>query len=199
MRHCLFGLLLSCAVPGWAAPVTYAVLPGPPQSVRFDARTQTEQYGGHTDRVAGQVQVDPAQPARAPSARLEVAMASLTTGNGTRDSHMRRSFLETDRYPSALFVLSGLTAPPGALVPGRTVVGSATGTFTLHGVTRTIHPTVNVLRGRDVQGRETLHVVAAFIVRLDDYKISTPRFLFLTVRQEHPVTVDVLAVAGNRP
>jgi polyisoprenoid-binding protein YceI len=199
MRWCLLCVLLFLAVPVWASPTVYSVRPGSPQSVRFDAQTQTERYGGHTDQVSGLVQVDPALPTRAPVAHIEVRLASLSTGNSTRDSNMRRSFLETDRYPTASFVMTGLTAPPGSLVAGRSVSGRATGTFTLHGVTRTVSPVVTVTRGLDRQGRESLHIIAAFTVRLTDYGIGTPRFLFFAVRQEHSIVVDVLAVAGNAP
>ena len=76
--------------------------------------------------------------------------------------------------------------------------GQAVGTFTLHGVTRTISPSVTVVRGMDGHGHESLHLQAVFVVLLSDYRIRTPRFLFFSVRQEHSVSVDAWAVAGNR-
>jgi polyisoprenoid-binding protein YceI len=184
------------SLPALAAPVTYTVTPGPGQSVRFDARTQTERYAGKTDQISGTVRMDVERPTASPSARFEVKMSSLGTGNRTRDSNMRRRHLETERYPTATFTLDRLEAPPAPLEVGKPVPGVAHGTFTLHGVTRPISPAVTVTREKDRGGREALHIVARFVARLDDYKISTPRFLFFSVRQEHPVTVDVRAAAA---
>ena len=191
----LWWLALSSAAP--AAPTTYTVVPGPGQKIRFDAKTPVETYAGTTDQVSGEVRVDPDRPGHEPSARFEVKLSSLRTGNGSRDSNMRRRFLETDKFPTAAFVLNRLEGPAGtALTPGRTLSGTARGTFTLHGVMRDIAPAVTVTRERDRAGRDRLHIVARFVVRLDEHKIRTPRFLFFAVRQEHPVTVDVRAVAA---
>lgn len=178
-----------------AAPVTYAVTPGSAQSVRFDARTQAERYGGQTTQVSGQIQLDWAHPTVAPSARFEVSLSSLTTGNGGRDSNMRRRFLETDKFPTATFTMNMLDAPAEPMRVGQSAQGVAHGSFTLHGVTRAISPTVTVTREPGTKGRDGLHLVAHFVVRLKDYAIGTPRLLFLVVRQEHPIFVDVHAIA----
>lgn len=179
-----------------AAPVTYLVAPGPAQNVRFDARTQTERYGGQTTQVSGQIQVDWAHPTAAPSARFEASLASLSTGNGARDSNMRRRFLQTNKFSTATFTLNALDAPAGPVRVGQSVQGVARGSFTLHGVTRAISPTVTVTREAGTsKGGDALHLVARFVVRLKDYAIGTPRLLFLVVRQEHPILVDVRAFA----
>ena len=175
--------------------MAYRVTAGPLQSARFDARTQTERYGGHTDRVQGEIRVDWAHPTEGAAGRLEVSTAALATGNGTRDSNMRRAFLETARYPTAVFTLTKIDAPPGAVAPGQSVRGFAEGQFTLHGVTRTVRPAVLVARAAD--GR-SLHLIANFVVSLRDYKINTPRFLFFSVRQEHPITVDIVGVPSGQ-
>lgn len=181
--------------PAAAGPVSYAVIPGSAQSVRFDARTQTERYGGTTTQVSGQIQVDWAHPAVSPAARFEVSLSSLSTGSGGRDSNMRRRFLQTDKFPTAAFTLTALDAPAGPVQVGQSVRGVAHGSFTLHGVTRVISPTVTVTREPGPKGRDGLHLVAHFVVRLKDYDIGTPRLLFLVVRQEHPILVDVHAIA----
>ncbi len=197
LPSCCRLLVLTCLLPAaaWAAPVAFTVRPGPPQSVHFSASTQTEHYGGDTDQVTGQIRVDWAHPTVAPQGRFVVRLSALSTGNGLRDSNMRSRFLETDKYPTATFTLTQLQAPPGPVASGQTVQGVASGTFTLHGVTRPITPAVMVTRGRGANGSQTLHLVAHFVVRLADYKIATPRFLFFSVRQSHAVTVDLLATA----
>ena len=198
---CLLAAFAASLLPSLAraAPVTYAIKPGAGQSVRFDARTNTERYSGHTDQIEGSVRVDPANIADHPVATFTVRPASFSTGNGSRDSNMRRKHLFVDVFPTATFTLSALDIPAGGAPPlaaGKPVTGTAHGTLTLHGVTRTVVPTITVTRERDAAtGRDALHIVAAFVVRLDDYRIPTPRFLFITVKQDHPVTVDIRAVA----
>lgn len=113
---------------------------------------------------------------------------------------MRRKHLSADVFPTASFVLTALDLPGGIAAPtlaeGVPVSGTLRGVLNLHGVSQTVAPAVTVTRERDrATGRDSLHIVARFVVRLADYKIPTPRFLFLVAKQEHPVTVDVHAVA----
>ena len=177
-------------------PLTYRVSPGAGQQIRFIAHTTVETYAGVTDAVSGDVQVRSDTPDEGVSARFVVKLSELSTGNGSRDSNMRSRFLQTDKYPTATFVLSRLQAKVRApLRFNLPVQANATGVFTLHGVTRAISPVVTVTRERDPAGHDSLHVVAAFSILLRDYGIAAPRFLFVAVKQEHAVSVDVRAVA----
>ncbi len=196
--------LLSVLVrPANAAPVVYRIAPGAGQQVRFEARTNTEKYAGQTDNISGEVRVDPKNIGAKPMAFFTVRTASFDTGNGSRDSNMRRKHLGVDIFPTASFVLTALDLPMGGAAPtltegGTPVSGTLRGVLTLHGVSRSIAPAVTVARERDTRtGRDSLHIVARFVVRLSDYKIPTPRFLFLVTKQEHPVTVDIHAVADR--
>ena len=177
-------------------PLTYRVAPGVGQQIRFIAHTTVETYAGVTNTVSGAVQVRSDKPDEGLSARFVVDLSQLSTGNGLRDSNMRTRFLQTDKYPTATFVLSRLQTKVGAQLRFNTPVqGNATGAFTLHGVTRAISPVVIVTRERDTAGHDTIHIVANFSVLLRDYNIAAPRFLFVAVKQEHAVSVDVRAVA----
>ncbi|MBC7808983.1 MAG: YceI family protein [Akkermansiaceae bacterium] len=202
---CVAGLTLR---PSGAEPVTYRITAGAGQSVRFEARTNTEKYAGQTDQISGEVRVDPQRIAANPIAFFTVRPAGFSTGNGTRDSNMRRKHLGVDAFPTASFVLTALDLPTNGeatgnkvsavptLSDGKPVAGSLRGMLTLHGVTKPVTAFATVTRERDRgTGRDSLHIVARFVVRLKDYAIPTPRFLFLVTKQEHPVTIDVRAVA----
>lgn len=195
-----FLLALGAALPcphALAAPETYTVTPGPAQSVRFEASTQTEHYGGHTDRVSGLVRFDPLAPALS-SAQFDVALSSLSTGNALRDSNMRRLALQTDTFPAATFRLTRIVLPAALAPAGRAVRALAQGTLTLHGVTRAIAVPIVITREQGALGLPGLHLVSRFPVRLDDYHIRAPRFLFFAVRQEHTLSVDLHAVLAAR-
>jgi polyisoprenoid-binding protein YceI len=178
--------------------VTYRIIPGKGQKVRFEARTDIESYAGQTDQISGEITCRPRRPADNPAARFEVRPATFATGNTSRDSKMRRDHLLTDLFPSALFTLTKIDIPSSgapALDFDKPLLGSLHGTLALHGVTREVVPMVTITRRRDNSGRDTIHIVARFTIRLRDFAIPTPRFLFLSVKQNHPVTVDIVAVA----
>lgn len=191
-----FCLAFACA-PALAAPETYVVTPGRGQSARFDASTQTEHYGGHTDQVSGTVTFDGKAPAQT-TAWFDVALSSLSTGNSLRDSRMRRAALQTDRFPTAKFRLSRIVMPAAPTLAGRTVRVSAQGLLTLHGVTRPVATSIDVTREIGPMEQPGLHIAAHFVVRLEDYHIAAPRFLFFAVRQEHTLSVDLHALPAPR-
>lgn len=183
-----------------ASPTVYRIAAGAGQQVRFEARTNTEKYAGRTDQISGEVRVDLRNIGANPLAFFTVYPASFSTGNGSRDSNMRRKHLHVDVFPTAAFVLTALDLPRGsapALSENVPVSGTLRGTLTLHGVSKTVAPAVTVTRERDpATGRDSPHIVARFVVRLGDYNIAQPRFLFLVTKPEHPVTVDIHAVAA---
>ncbi|MDQ7842132.1 MAG: YceI family protein [Armatimonadota bacterium] len=106
--------------------------------------------------------------------------ASLTTGNGLRDSQMRREFLQTDRHPVILF--HG-TAVPQARPGGLPFPATLRGTLTLRGVSREVEIPLRVTALADAylaEGRLT--------IRLSEFGIPVPRFLIFVA--EDPVAVS---------
>jgi polyisoprenoid-binding protein YceI len=65
------------------------------------------------------------------------------------------------------------------------------GSFTLHGVTRRLRATVEVL----LKDEKTLQFKATFNVPLADYKIDRPKFLFLKLGEVQEVAVSGVATA----
>lgn len=124
---------------------------------------------------------------------VEAPTASLVTGNARRDRDLRSS-METDRYPTMRFELSG-----GQVVSTSSSVASDSttlllqGTFVIHGVTRRVELPATVVRTGD-----TTHVTAAFPLDLHDYAIGglTKMFGMLRMEREIEVRVDLLFVNG---
>src|SRR4030095_12424028 len=100
---------------------------------------------------------------------------------------MRQNHLETDKYPRATFDGVSVKTAGAALVAGTPSKLEVEGNFTLHGVTRRLRTTVEVL----LKDEHTLQFRAAFNVPLADYKIDRPKFLFLKLGE-----VQELAVTG---
>ena len=180
---CLAAALL-LATPSFAARFTLKA--GAPNQVVFVSKAATETFQGKTDQITGSIEVDPAAVGDSVTVHFEVAMASLDTGIGKRNQHMRENHLETEKYPTATFDGAAVLGPKGAaLAVGTNAAFEVEGLFTLHGVTRRLRVTVTVTL-RDPQ---TLEFTTSFPVPLADYAISRPKFLFLKLGEVQDVRV----------
>src|SRR5262249_55082532 len=114
------------------------------------------------------------------------------TGNKSRDKKMRESHLETDKHPAITFRSTKVEAIAPTLREGETQEMKVTGTLGLHGVERVLSfPVKAVRRGPDllVTGETTL--------RMTDYGIPIPGFLFMKVKDEVKVMFDVVATPSG--
>ena len=94
-----------------------------------------------------------AEPATASTARVTVDAASFSSGDATRDEHVRApKFLDTARFPDIVVALSSAAQEDGGW--------SATGTLTAHGVTRPLRITAEQVTadGPDLVIRATARV-----------------------------------------
>lgn len=200
------GLLwAACAAGSLArAEVTdYAIVPGTAGTeVEFLSKATLESFTGRTDRIRGHIRCDPDALTDSISVFVEVDLASLETGMGLRDKHMRENHLETDQYPHAVFrgarILPG--APPAlpagaAGAPGPPVEIPIAGEFALHGVRRPVEVTARVTRLGD--GTRALAIECAFEVKLADHRIDRPRFLMMKVSDTQRITLRLVATEGG--
>src|SRR3989442_7629247 len=72
------------------------------------------------------------------AASITVDVNTPTSDRSVRDQRIHRMGLESDRYPTATFVISTPIALPADAGNGQAFRISATGALTLHGVTRTV-------------------------------------------------------------
>jgi polyisoprenoid-binding protein YceI len=121
---------------------------------------------GRTSAVTGSLKIE---GTTVRTAHLQVDMTQLTSDKAMRDARMRSIGLETDRFPTASFVLSSPISFATAPEAGRVVKTRATGNLTIHGVTKPV--TV------DIQARWTadgLTVVGSIPIAMADYGITPP-------------------------
>ena len=122
---------------------------------------------------------------------LTVAARSITTGLGLRDNQMHREQLLTEQYPTISF--QGMVTTDAARVVG-TFPAVAHGRLALRGVTRSLSAPVQVTPLPDgFRGR------TEFDLRMSDYGMPVPRFLFFVAEDVVRVTVDLRLRAANRP
>lgn len=188
MRRLLaLSLLLVATGPATSAPALYRIEPDDERTlVSFLSKAPLETVEGKTRQVTGELRVDPAALAAGCRVEVRVDLASLDTGIGLRNQHMRENHLETERFPTADFRADSLVAPPAALVPGETAVLTLAGELSLHGVTRPLVTPISVTLAGD---GAALDVHAEFVVELADFAIARPKFLVMKLDETQRITV----------
>ena len=103
MRAILWFVVLICALfqPGHTAELQ--VDRSQANQVKFISDAPLESFSGVTDKIDGYVLWEGDDPTNNSELYFEVDLASINTGIGLRDRHMRENYLETDKYPFAQF------------------------------------------------------------------------------------------------
>ncbi|HET8578409.1 MAG TPA: YceI family protein [Methylomirabilota bacterium] len=150
--------------------------------VGFYATSRFMNADGRFSRFTGDVVMDPNNPATA-KVRVTIEAASIDTGIGMRDRHLRSSdFLDVDRYPVLKFESRSVE------MAGRRA--TVTGDLTIHGVTREIAVPV------DVQMSEAALVATGeFVVNRRHFGINYDSF-FLPVGNDVRVSFTFRARAS---
>jgi polyisoprenoid-binding protein YceI len=119
---------------------------------------------GRTPDVTGTITID---GTTVTAVTIEADMTSITTNDNRRNDEVQEA-LETERYPSATFVL---TEPIelGNIAEGETIDVQATGDLTIHGVTQTV---TIPLQAQLVD--DTIVVVGSLDLAFADYGVEVP-------------------------
>ena len=122
---------------------------------------------------------------------VDVPLANLATGIALRDQHMKDKYLEVAKYPLATLTVarSALKVPAS----GARATADAPATLKLHGQVRPV--TVHYDATADADGTG-LAVHGELHIRMDDFGITVPTYLGVTVKPPVDVTAD-FHVAGN--
>jgi polyisoprenoid-binding protein YceI len=126
---------------------------------------------GRTREVTGTAQV---RDDRIESAELEADLTALRSDESRRDDALRTRGIETDRFPTATFRLSGPVALSSRPAEAR-------GELTLHGETQPIRVSV---RGQRL-GAGAIELVGSAPIAFERFGIEPPSIAgFVTVRDE---------------
>lgn len=184
-------VLLAAASPSLGAGQEFQVDRRAANRVVFTSRAAVEEFQGVTSRIDGFVVLD--GPTLGPETGgadtrfyFEVDLASLDTGIGLRNRHMRDNYLEVGRYPFATFEGSIVRTVPGGESVFRV---TAEGEFVVHGVSRRRQLTCRVepiSAGYRTQ--------CDFEVLLSDHDIEIPKIMFLKLANEIRLALDFSVV-----
>ncbi|MEO6628767.1 MAG: YceI family protein [Aquihabitans sp.] len=98
----------------------------------FVAGARKEEAAGRTNEVTGSVTV---RGGKVTAVEIKVDVSTLASDESRRDNRIRTDGLQTDQFPEATFVLTKPVDLP-ELTEGAVVEVPATGSLTLHGVTK---------------------------------------------------------------
>lgn len=94
---------------------------------------------GRTSSISGSVTISQSGTIdTVTAASITVNVNTLTSDRSMRDQRIHQMGLESDRYPTASFVLTTPIVLPADATSGQAVNVSATGRLTIHGVTQTV-------------------------------------------------------------
>lgn len=99
---------------------------------------------GQTNQVAGQIEVNPADPSASRIGEIKVNARTLTTDNDFRNRAIKNSILQTDTYEFITFTPTAISGMPASVKVGDTFSFQVTGDLTIRNVTKSVTFTAQV-------------------------------------------------------
>jgi polyisoprenoid-binding protein YceI len=163
--------------------------------IQFVSDAPLEKFTGTSNKVSGELKVDPGKAAQA-KGTVKVEVASIKTGIDLRDEHLQNdSWLDAKKYPHAEFTITKVSGVD-KLKPNEAVEATVTGKFSLHGVTQEVTTKARVRWIPGEGGKPgSIRVVGSFPVKLEAHKVSIPKIVALKVSPDIVVNVDIRAVS----
>ncbi len=165
--------------------------------IQFVSEASLETFTGKSSKASGEITVDPSAPAQG-KGDVKVPVVSIDTNIELRNEHLAgENWLDAKKFPNAEFVITGISGAE-KLKANDVVEVDVKGKFTIHGVTNEITAKAKVrwTPAADGKGKgDTLRVQAAFVIKLEDHKVSIPSIVALKVSPNIKVNVDLRATA----
>ena len=188
----MLAVLLAALGMAPAHAAKFVITPGGDNQVQFESKAQVETFTGKTSKVEGHVELDPAQLGDSITVNVVVDVASLDTGIGLRNKHMRDNHLDCAKFPKATFTGGKLAkASAAGLAAGQKTSFELTGSFELHGVRQPLTVPVEIV----LVEVGHLEITTRFPVKLADHQIPRPKMLVLKLNDVQQVTVKLHARA----
>ena len=125
---------------------------------------------GKTNAVTGAVVLAADGKVISPLSKFVIDLQSLQTDSGSRDRYIKSNTLQTDQFPKAELVITGLQGLPSPLPTSGQVTFKVLGDLTIHGVTKpTTWDAAATVSGQDVTGTATTAVTFA------DFDMKRPK------------------------
>jgi len=181
-----------------AAPATPIQVPATAQRFVIDPQTSETSYHvgetffrdnrfkvavGVTHGIQGDIYVDRARPDQSRVGPITVNVNQFTSDSRHRDEAIRGRWLESDKYPTAVFTPTSIEGLPKTYAAGETVHVRITGNLTVHNVTKPA-----VFAGTLKLSGDTLTGAMETTVLMRDFSFDPPSIMML--QTENKATLD---------
>ena len=142
---------------------------------------------GKTREFTGTLVVKPDGTLVSPDSKFVVNMGTLATDRPQRDNFIKRSVLQTDQYPTAVFVPTQVTGLPSPLPQSGQVSFKLTGDLTIRNVMKPVTWDVTAqVQGNDLTGQATT------TFKFGDFNLTQPRVpVVLSIEDNIKLELDV--------
>ena len=172
----------------------------------FESNAPLEDIVGVSDKLISNITLDLNDITKNPQGTVKVELGALKTGIDLRDHHLRSAnWLDTENYPYAEFVLSGISdASSKALEDGKKVTAKASGKISIHGVTKDIIADVELTYIKETEKTKKeipgnlLRITTNFKLKLTDFNISIPSMVAGKVDETIKVSANFIASDANK-
>lgn len=134
-----------------------------------------EKIKGTAEGVSGKLTLDPANIGSI-RGTISAQVSTMKSGNGTRDGHLKSAqWLDAAKYPTMSFTIASVS---NAKTTGNVTTGTATGQFTMHGVSKTISVPFKLTylaesaKTRERAPGDLVMISADFNVKLADFNVA---------------------------
>lgn len=181
--------------PPAAAKVTYKIVPGESKVTYEVGETFLNQNNrfnlavGVTSVVNGEIHADLADPPASSLGEFSIDISQFTSDSNRRDNAIRRDWLESTKFPMAVFKPTRIESLPASYTEGQAYTFRVTGDLTVKETTRPVTFDISAsLQGDTLSGKATTTILmSAFGVGL----ISI--LGVLTTEDEARLTLDFVA------
>lgn len=172
-------------------------------NVSFTSDAPIELIVGRTNKIKGEIIIDDSLDLKksSPKVNFQVDLSTIDTGIPLRNEHMRDNFLETKKFPEAVFKVDKITSNSGyKLENGKPLTLIANGSFSVHGITikKQIPVKITYLKESEATkprfpSGDIIRIQSNFEIPLAEHKIKRPEVVFQKLADTVIVTIDAFA------
>jgi polyisoprenoid-binding protein YceI len=194
---CSGALAASPTAPAPAGLERYVIDPTGSQAsyrvgeVFFNRGNQLSVAVGATHAIQGEIFIDRTNPRRSRVGPITVDISQLRSDNSRRDSRIRGQWLESERFPLAVFTPTQIQGLPDVVTPGREIAVQIIGDLKIREV---IRPATFAAKLR-FDG-VTVTGVATTMIHMTDFGFDPPSILGL-LKAENEATVEFQFLARH--
>jgi polyisoprenoid-binding protein YceI len=159
-----------------------SIADGSASFVGYRVQEQLVGVGGHTavgrtPKVTGSMTLSGAVVS---DVKITADMTALASDDSHRDDQLRRQAIETDNFPTATFTTTGSIDLGTLPADGTAVSVNATGTLTLHGVSKTVAIPLQAIRSGGI-----IAVTGTLPIVFSDFSIQKPNSFSVLSVDDH--------------